>query len=404
MDVCIEYVFMKRRIRFRFFVILFIFLGAFAYLFFYLPPDDEVEYVFVKRGEMILRDQGDAVIIREEKIHELPEHGRAEFFVAEGEFIEEGESLATLFDPEYDGQLFQELLGVQERIFNYQRDNLVDDVLNTDLTKAQSAINEVAMDIQLHIRDVNQTDLERKERDLRSLMFERQEILDRTVFLDQYLKDLYEHEAGIKRQLAKSMVEVKAPAAGVVSFSSDGLEEVLTSENIDLITIEDISDLIHQRRTQVTTRSEETIPFFRLIDPYRWFVTFLISVYNISYNVGDEIELRFLDNYQITLSGNVHKVLENSETSMLVIELTDDIRDVINIRAVKAEIGKKKSGYMVPVNALFELNDVVRVRIVQGSSFLLAPVRVLAFGDKYAIIEDVEDELLIDLNTRLMLK
>ncbi|MBT9151194.1 MAG: hypothetical protein DDT40_01379 [candidate division WS2 bacterium] len=395
---------MKRRIRFRFFVILFGISGIIAYMYFFLLSTAEAEYAFVERGEIVMRAQGDALVVREERIYDLPKHGRAEFSVTEGEWLEEGEPLAVLFASGYDEQLLYELRELQEHIFVYQRENLVNYILDSDVLGLQSAINESILDIQLFVRDSKQSYLGSKERDLRRLLTERQEILDKTASPDQYLKDLYEQEAEIKRQLSQSMIEVKAPASGIVSFSSDGLEDVLNPEAVNYIAIEDVSALIGQRRVLVDQQSVDRIPFVRLIEPDKWLVACIIINSNIFFNAGDEIELRFLDNYDVFYSGRVYKILKSNEASLVVIELTDKVQAVVSIRTSKVELSKKISGLMVSISALIEQNGVEGLKVVQGNSSLFAAVEVLAFGDKYAIIEDVVDDTNVDLNTKVILE
>jgi putative membrane fusion protein len=379
-------------------------LSIIAYLYFYHPTAHEAGYVFVERGEIVLRVQGDALVIRSEEIHELPKHGRAEFSVIEGEMLNQGESLATLLTPGFDEQLLYEFQEVQERIFAYQRENIVNYVLDSDVLELQSSINETITDIQANVIDGRQYYLEGKEKDLRSLLTKRQEILDKTVVPDIYLRELYEQEAEIKKQLSASMIEIMVPASGIVSFSSDGLEDVLNPEAVALVTIDDIYALIRQRRTLVNSHSEDRIPFIRLIDPSKWFIACIITEPNVFLNAGDEIELRFLENYERTFSGIVHKTSRGSKASLIVIELTDDIQAVISTRSATIEIGKKKDGLMVPLSALLNQNGIYGLRVAHGSSYLFAPVDVLAFGDKYAIIEDVEDATDVDINTRVMLE
>jgi putative membrane fusion protein len=379
-------------------------LGIFAYFYFYHPTAYKAGYDYVVRGEIVLRDQGDALVIRREQIYELPKHGKAEFSVIEGEMLKQGEPLATLFTPGYDEQLTYELQEVQERIFAYQRENIVNYILDSDVLGLQSAINETILDIQTYIRDGRQHYLEGKERDLRRLLAQRQEILDKTVVPDMYLRELYEQEAEIKRQLGNSMIEVKAPASGFVSFSSDGLEDILDFEAVANITIDDIYTFIRQKRTLVVRQTENRIPFIRLIDPNKWYLACVIAESDVFYKAGDEIELRFIEDYEKTFNGRVHKVSRGSKASLIVIELNDDIQAVVNKRVTTAEIGRKLNGLMIPIRALIKQDGVFGLRVVHGSSFVFAPVEVLAFGDKYAIIEDVEDAYEVDINTRVMSK
>jgi len=395
---------MKVRIRFRFFIILLSVSGIIAYIYFNLTSNDVTGYVFVERGEIILREQGEALIIRDEQVHELPKHGRAEFSVAEGDWLEEGEPLAELFSLEFDEQLLHELHEVQASIFAYQSENIVNYILDSDVLGLQSTINETIMDMQVYIREGEQSFLGSKERDLRRLLTERQEILDRIVVPDPYLKDLYEQEAEIKRQLGNAITEIKAPDSGIVSFSSDGLEGILYPEAVAYMTLDDIYALIRQEPTLFGRESEDRIPFVRLIDPNKWFVACIVTESNVFYNAGDDIELRFLENYERTFSGSIRKISRGIRASLIVIELTDDIQDVMSTRATMVEVGKRISGLMVPISSLLKQNDVYGVSVSHGISSLFAPVKVLAFGDKYAIIEDVEDATVVDINTRLMLE
>jgi len=350
-----------------------------------------------------LRNQADALVVRDEKVYELPEHGRAEFAVEEGERVEQGEHLAVLFAPSYNERLVSELWQVRERIFAYQYDNMVKYALDSTVAEIQTGINETIQDIQVYLRNAKRDNLSNKERDLRGLLRERQDILDKIVFPDQYLQSLYEQEAEIIRQLGKSMINVEAPTSGIISFSSDGLEKVLSLEAVTHKTLSDIDALIRRGQSLVDRQSADSLPLIRLIDMQKWFVVCILTNTDVFYNEGDEVDLRFLGEDEKSFKGKVYIVSRSNKTSLLAIEIKDDLQAVANTRLARVEISKKKSGLMIPIEALVAQHGLEGVQVAYGNSLSFAPVEVLAFGDKYAIIEDTEDAIEVGINAKVIL-
>jgi len=395
--------FFKRRIRLRFIGILLVIVGVPAYFAFYYPTSSAPKFVSVQNGEIILREQGEALVIRRESIYEFPEHGVTRLLTAEGEIVEHGDKLAILYTNGYDERLVSMLNKVQDKIYAYQKENIVDYVLNLDMEAVQSDITEAIMQIQLSLRDDDLDDLESKEQNLRDLLNKRQEILDKSINPDHYLKDLYDKEAELNRNLRESRLEVTAQGYGIISFSSDGLEKVLNAEAIAHLTLDNVAQFLEQERASQTMETTTRLPFVRLIDPSRWFLACILPYTDVLFVEGEEVELRFLDDYERPLNGRIIKVSEGSNALLVVTEFDLHSERVINIRNANVELARKAIGLMVPQEALIEKEGIKGMYIVHGDSTIFAEVKLKAIGDKYAIIEDVEDEIIIRVDAQVLI-
>ena len=141
----------NRRVRFRFFVFLFLCIAGCYFIIGMF--DRSYSYGIVEYGELLLNDMGDALVIRQEEVYNAPEYGKVIFLLAEGESVEKEQPVAIVYKANFKEELVYQLYNVREKILSYQQENILQDVMDKDIEKLEKEISETIMSIQTSIRD-----------------------------------------------------------------------------------------------------------------------------------------------------------------------------------------------------------------------------------------------------------
>lgn len=354
----------------------------------------ERNYGTVEYGSITIWNHGDGLIIRDEEIFNVNSYGKIEYFSADGEMVEKDELLAVLYKSNYKEDLIDDLYEIKQKIANYQRKNIVQDILDSDYNKLESNINEVVQNIQFLVCRNNLNKLEYQEKQLRELLTRRQEFLNRKITPDQYLQKLYEEETRLNQQIAEWKINIVAPDSGIISFQLDGLEEILNLGSLDYMTIEEflaIWKTISIQDMQTEQGQELEQPLFRLIDPSKWYLACHIPTADIFYEKNDVLKVKLLGSSEEVLEGVVYKIDRGSDKALVILELTEGIDSVINTRDLPIEIGKTTEGLLVPSSSIIKSNGKTGVEFVYRGQIRFVEVRVKAMNDEKAVIEKIGD-------------
>ncbi|MFO7154814.1 MAG: HlyD family efflux transporter periplasmic adaptor subunit [Caldicoprobacter oshimai] len=395
----------RRRVRFRFFVFLFMAIMGCYYLI-YSSARSPV-YGIVQYGEMLLKDRGDALVIRQESVYEAPEYGRVTFLVAEGEPVEKEAPVAVLYKANYKEELVYQLYNVQEKILSYQQENIVQEIIDKDLERVEKEIAGTVASIQIVVRDLQLDNLDDYEKRLRSLFASRQKILNQKMKPDPYLERLYKEESELNRQLEEWKVELVAPESGLISFSLDGMEDILGAKAVNYITIEDFKsfygkDVWEQEDDGKEAKADQ--PFFKIVQPGKWYVACLISNSQINYVEGEEVDVSFIGPQVQTIKGRVYRVVEEKGEILVIVEFNEKVEDFINKRSVKVEISKNFQGFMVPADAVVTRWGEKGIKVVRENSETFIPVEVVASDGESAIIVEKGESKQLELHAKVRIE
>jgi len=393
----------NRRIRFRFFVFLFLIIAGFYFILNAL--NRSYTYGIVEYGELTLNDTGDALIIRQEEVYSAPEYGKVTFLLAEGENVEKEQPIAVVYKANYKEELVYQLYNVREKILSYQQENILQDVIDNDIEKIEKEISDAIISIQVSVRDTQLEGLDKKEKKLRSLFDNRQRIFDKKTTPDHYLEQLYAQEAELNNQLEEWRLELVAPQSGLVSFSLDSMEDILDIKSVNYLTINDFVNLTTQEviETEEDEAGDEQ-PFFRIINPDKWYMACLVKEPVILYEDGQDVEVSFIGLQSETLEGKVYRIEKGQEGCLLIVEFNDKIESFINVRRAKTEISKKFQGFMVPADAIVTRRGRKGVMTVKDDSKIFVEVNVIASDGQNAIIEKEGESGDLELHTKVLIE
>lgn len=395
----------RRRVRLRFFVFLFTVIMGCYYLI-HASTRTPV-YGIVQYGEILLKDRGDALVIRQESVYDAPEYGRVNFLVAEGESVEKEAPVAVLYKANYKEELVYQLYNVQEKILLYQQENIVQEIIDKDLEKVEKDIVGTVASIQVAVRDLQLDKLDDYEKRLRSLFASRQKVLDQKMGSDPYLERLYKEEAELNKQLEEWKVELVAPESGFISFSLDGMEDILGAKAVNYIKIEDFKsfygkDVVEQVDSGEDANADQ--PFFKIVQPGKWYAACLISKPQINYVEGQEVDVSFIGPQVQTIKGKVYRIVQGKGETLVIVEFNEKVEDFINKRSVKVEISKNFQGFMVPAGAVVTRRGEKGIRMIREDSEAFVPVEMVASDGDNAIISEKGESKQLELHAKVRIE
>lgn len=392
-----------RRIRFRFFVFLAIF---FAFAFFgiklaFKPP----LYDIIQYGELNAWNEYPGIVIRDEEVYTAPDYGKVDFFVSKGQMVDKDTLLAVLYKDNYNQELVEQLYKTKQRIWDYQNRNMVQEMMDSDYETIQENIVEVMRNMQYSIHAYAAQDMENYENQLRRLLHRKKEIFHRMDSTSNYLEQLYQEEDEIESKLDEWKVEIVAPKSGIISFEIDGLEKILTPNDIDYLTRDQyLSFSEHEAPVSHDENSEIGLPLYKLVESDKWYLVSLIPHKKVYYEQGDRLNLKLLGLSENPISSTVYRVDFSEDSTLVILEITDGIETVIESRKIYVEIETRAQGLMVPRGAIINQKDSIGVKVIANGDIQFVRVKVKAMDDDWAIIDKINDMDNLEVNDRILIQ
>lgn len=343
----------------------------------------------VEQGTIPFETQVSAIVVRDEQIVSAPNYGQPNYIVAEGDRVEADAPVMEVYKWGYNEKVMNDLIDYQTKIEQYQENGLNDQtVIDLDNQIAQKAA-----DIKNVITGTAEGNILSVERELKALMAQKRQYLKDTVPADQQLNDFYTQEKEIDGRVNNWRQQLTAPAAGVVSFYFDGAESVLNAANVQNIKSADIVDILNGTTgRQVTAADEEAeVPVYRLVNSYKWYLLVRSESEIPEFANGTVFSIAFDDYISRQYQGTVVGSVEEDNSYIYTIELTDEIGELLNVRRAETKVFTQFSGLKVPEKALKEVNGVTGVNIVTGREKTFVPVTVDIIKDGNAIIRPVQE-------------
>lgn len=389
----------RRKIKFRFLIFsLLFFLGAF-YLYTISRPLDS--YAAISYGEVLLNDSGPAIIVRKESLYTAPAYGKAIYSVADGASVNTDQTVAFLYKENYNEDITKQLYIIQEKIINYQQDQLLDEVLDVDIIKLNKDMDTLIASVQDLVRDHTLQPLVQKESQLRRLLEQKQKLLDLRIEPDSYLTQLYKDEADILNQMKDWTIDIVAPESGLISFSLDGYENILDNNAVDKLTYKDFRQILNQPPlVEESDLAKAEQPFFRIVEPLSsWYAVIETNDAETYYDKGEAVEVSFDEGE--TQSASIYRIIREKENSLIILEFSGGIDRIINKRITSIHILKAVEGLKVPDSALANYKGKPGVYIKDRDKNVFIEISVKAIADGYAIVESISDNQVLRLHNQV---
>jgi len=212
-----------------------------------------------------------------------------------------------------------------------------------------------------------------------------------------------------------TQVDLVAERPGVVSFTLDGLERILTPSSWADFSAKKASQLVSEP-VGVTPGMQVDVgqPLFRVIDNYRIYVLVFPEPdtwpsVGESLTEGKRCNLRFdsvvnrLCSARVVSRVNKAKAKDDSRPDALLLELTDFPHELYYLRHVRTKIiTKTERGLVIPKQALVKGEDGYLVYMPANLGVSFRPVTVVASDESQVICEGLKEGQRVVINPSLV--
>lgn len=356
----------------------------------YLLIKQPTNVFMVDNGELYDEETDVGYVIRDEKVVKGENYKNGmEQIIAEGSKAAKNENIFRYYSNNEENlkNKISELDGkIQEAMDSESSSNYSSD--------AKILENQIDQKIQDINKITDTSTLEEYKKDIDALVVKKAKIAGESSPQGSYLRKLIDERKQYETELNTGAEYVKAPISGIVSYRVDGLEDVLTPNNIDSLTKEYL-DGLNLSTGKVVASSTEC---GKVIDNFKCYIATISSSDEAkNAKVGDKIKVRLSNNKEI--DAEITNINKNDEDNIiLVLEVEKEIEELINYRKITFTlIWWSSSGLKIPNQAILQednLNYVIRNRAGYLSKIL---VKVKKQGERYSIVESYTNEELKEL-------
>lgn len=355
----------------------------------YLLIGDETDIYLVNQGTLYKEETVVGYILRNETVIENQEIGGGIIQIAT-----EGERVAK------NNSIFQYYNGNQEELNNKinEIDLKLQEALKNEKLIATSELKLIENQIDEKIENLkklsNIQEISEYNKEIDNLLEKKINFIGGSTNTSTYIKQLISERKKYENQVKQNAVYVKAPMSGIMSYRVDGLETILSTNNIDTINLQLLEDLNLKTGQIIATSTKKG----KVIDNFKYCIaTPMDSEDAENAKDGQRVKLRLSTNDEI--DATITSIKEEGNKKLIIFEIDKMTEKLIDYRKITFDvIWSSDSGLKVPNQAILQdengLNYVIRQRLGYLTKIL---VKVEKTNENYSIISSYTTEGLTEL-------
>lgn len=359
-----------------------------------------VQTATAQRGYLEVAFRGTGTLIREEQVFVTPIDGVVKAAVAEGERVPRGTLVAEVVDPSLAGDvsrlkegydravdafIIPAALKLRELETRVRELEIQLKIAEDDLAARRRAGSaERAKEAERAVARIRQ-DLERAKADRRKLEAE----------LRSQAAQVTAAGGDVSRLMSRAFCAFVAPAAGIVSYSTDGLEETLVPGRFDLSAekLRSLTPMPVQVKPGQTVKAGDRVA--RHINNFVLYVAVELEASDmVAMKEGRRVRVRFPEFSTQLVEGTVEKVIPPDATGfgVAVISLGRYATTLTSVRRTQTEVVVEvREGVLIPRSALVERDGKTGVYQVVGGEVRFKEVEVEALSETQAAVSGLSE-------------
>lgn len=337
----------------------------------------------VENGQISFEESVQGYIIRDEKVikGENYKNGISQI-KAEGEKVAKGEAIYRYYTTGEDS-LVQKISELDVKI----RDAMENEsgIYTGDIKTLENQIHDKIYQA-CQVNDLQK--IKEYKNELNTIITKKAKIAGEKSPAGSYLKQLITQRSEYENQLNSGSEYITSTTSGVVSYRIDGLEEVLTPDNLASLSKSMLEELKLKTGEIVATSDESG----KVIDNFYCYIACILKDENISaadVKVGSSLKIRLSNAKEVNAKIEYITKEENGE-SLVVFKIRDSVEELISYRKISLDvIWWSESGLKVPNEAIkYDENNIayiIRKRVGYTDNIY---VKILKQNDKYTVIEN----------------
>lgn len=273
-------------------------------------------------------------VIREETVLTVPASGVTVPLADNAERVSKGSAIAAVFMSEESAENYVELQSLQNKLSAYQKIDGQLRLANIDLEKLNDEINSEFKEILDCSYNNDFENLDEYKLALSEKLSRKQISLDKDVDCTQKIASLQNEIAALSASSTPSQI-ITAEASGYYVSKEDGFENVISVENIDNLTEDDLKTALESEEKESTAGS-----IGKIIDGYNWYVATIVeSVHASAFSKDKPITLIFGDSEEDSVSTHLHSVKKvNDKESLVIFRCTLMNEKLSSLRKINGKI------------------------------------------------------------------
>lgn len=273
-------------------------------------------------------------VIREETVLTVPLTGVVVPMADNAERVSKGSAIAAVFSNEEAAENYVKVLSLQNKLETYQKIDGQLRLSNVDLDKLTDEINSEFKNILNCSYNNDYGSLSDTKLSFSEKISRKQISLDKEVDCASKISQL-QNEISALSSGSVPMQIITAEASGYYVNKEDGYENVLSVDNIDELTAEQLEEAFDSKRNEPTPGS-----IGKIIDGYNWYIAAVIdSAHAASIEKGKNVKLIFGDSDDDSVATYLYSVKKiDDKKSLVVFRCTLMNDDLVSLRKVNGKI------------------------------------------------------------------
>ncbi len=351
---------------------------------------------FIYEGSLLESYPAQALIVRDETLTLAETSGTIMPTVAEGYYARVGEEVALVIGADMNNTL-TELENYRRQISDVQLE-MIDEgqVLgaSTVYTETEKKLSPLVSDLRRTIGSGRYQQVAKDVEAINQTIEERTDLLADVLVDNAILDALNAEKAVLEQRLAVNSQSLLARKAGLISFSSDGLEDELTAKRMSSITSEEVQEYLKNTAAipSIPRDVQNGAVMLRQVVGIEQY--FAMVVDSMTYSLVSEREKigLYLPTEDLRIDG---VEIVNAEPRVggvyLVLKTDQALAHLLDARSVRVDVIVNEAvGLKVPRTALRtddELASTSKLTVVQNGYYRVMDVMVVASDQDFVIVE-----------------
>ncbi len=273
-------------------------------------------------------------VIREETVLTVPSSGVTVPLADNAERVSKGSAIAAVFSSEEAAENYVELQALQNKLSAYQKIDGQLKYANIDLDKLNDEINSDFKDILNCGYNNDFENLSDFKLSLSEKLSRKQISLDKKVDCTQKIATLQNEISALSASSTPSQI-ITAEKSGYYVNKEDGFENIISVENIDDLSADDLNSALESDKKDPTVGS-----IGKIIDGYNWYVATVVeSVHVSSFTKDKPVTLIFGDSEDDAVSTYLYSVKKiNDKESLVIFRCTLMNEELSSLRKINGKI------------------------------------------------------------------
>lgn len=336
------------------------------------------------------------MIVRNESATILPAGVEISYKVSEGDRVSLGKNILEIIkNNQADENIAIKIEQLDDRIKEIKQSDINNNFFSKDKEKINGQINEKVTDLKNIAKSGNFENLDTVKEDLVANLYKKSLIYGDGSFFGKNLEQLEKEKATLEGIYNNSIDVIYAQSAGVVSYSLDGYEQILSPMNIKDFKLSNIKEIMGTLENTDQDNNKDAVAGIKIVDNFEWYTCSLISQDQAKeMKVGKKIRLRFGEFENAEVNGEIYEVSQpEDDICLVIIKINEYVNDFYKKRITEMDIIKDyNEGFMVPAKALVVKDNINGVYVLKSGMVKFVPVAVMNEENDMCLVKNLVKE------------